>query len=76
MDNFGDQFVRSGAGVQSALLQKVVLIFYLRFLIAKSLAYRRPAERAVKIGLQVMPDISSGYMGTIFNSLQKYRAYA
>ena len=76
VDNFGDQFVRPGAGVQNALLQKLVLIFWLRFLIAKSAVYSHPAERAVKLGLQVMPDISSSYMGTIFNSPQKYRAYA
>ena len=35
-----------------------------------------PEERIVKIGLQVMTDISRGYMGTILNSLQKYRSYA
>ena len=76
MDNFGDQFVRTGTSVQSALLKKGVLVFWLGFYVAKSMAYRRARERAVKIDLQVMRYIPEGYMGTIFNSLQKYRSCA
>ena len=50
--------------------------FLIKFKSIKSIVYAQFSDMAIKVGLQVMRCIPEGYMGTNFNSLRKYRAYA
>ena len=76
MDNFGDQFVPSGASVQNALLNPRVCILLKKFKLDKSVGYALFSKATVKVGLQVMPFIAEDYMGTNLNSPWKYRSCA